>query len=303
MHSHDHAHSHAPHAASMGRAFFIGIVLNTAFILLEIFYGLKIDSLALLADAGHNVSDVLGLLMAWGALWLSRFPGNERFTYGLQSGTMLAALANALLLLVAVGIIIWEAIRRFAEPEPILTGTMMAVAGLGILVNGFTALLFMKGQHDLNVRGAFLHMAADAGISLGVVISALVIALTGWLWLDSAVSIVIALVIVVGTWGLLRDALRLVLHAVPEQIRLSEVRDYLQSIEGVERVHDLHVWAMSTTQVALSVHLYLPQTAPPKGLLHHISHELEERFGIHHATIQLECGEADCTLHSSQCTP
>lgn len=292
---HSHDHSHAP--ANFGRAFAIGIGLNTLFIIIEVMYGLRANSLALLADAGHNAGDVLGLAVAWGAVWLAKRQPNDRYTYGLRSSSILAALANALLLLVAIGGIIWEAVLRIGHPEAVLGNIVMVVAAVGILINGFTALLFMKGSKgDLNIRSAFLHMATDAAISLGVVISGLVILQTGWLWLDPVVSISIAVVIVVGTWGLLRDSANLALHAVPANIDHAKVKAYLMGVKGVKEVHDLHIWAMSTTEVALSAHLLMPEGHPGDVFLNGIAHELAHDYSIGHATLQIELGGAECAL-------
>lgn len=294
-HSHSHGHNHAP--ASYGRAFAVGIALNTLFIIIEVIYGLRANSLSLLADAGHNASDVLGLVVAWVAVWLTKREPNTRYTYGLQSSSILAALANAVFLLVAIGGIVWEALQRLSHPEPIMGNTVMIVAAVGILINGFTALLFMKGSKgDLNIRGAFLHMATDAAVSLGVVISGLVILQTGWLWLDPVVSITIALVIVVGTWGLLRDSVNLALHAVPAHIDHAKVKEFLAGVKGVKEVHDLHIWAMSTTEVALSAHLLMPDGHPGDAFIKEIAHELEHDFSIGHATIQIELGGTECAL-------
>lgn len=296
-HSHSHGHGHNHALASYGRAFAVGIVLNTIFIIIEVLYGLKANSLSLLADAGHNASDVLGLVVAWVAVWLTKRKPNSRYTYGLQSSSILAALANAMFLLVAIGGIVWEALQRLSHPEPIMGNTVMIVAAVGILINGFTALLFMKGSKgDLNIRGAFLHMATDAVVSFGVVISGLIILQTGWLWLDPVVSITIALVIVIGTWSLLRNSLNLALHAVPAHIDHAKVKEFLASMKGVKEVHDLHIWAMSTTQVALSAHLLMPNGHPGDAFIKEIAHELEHDFSIGHATIQIELGGVECSL-------
>ena len=294
-HGHNHAHSHAP--ANYGRAFAVGITLNTLFILIEILYGLKANSLALLADAGHNASDVLGLVVAWAAIWLTKRRPSARYTYGLQSSSILAALANAIFLLIAIGGILWEATHRISHPEVVMGNTVMAVAAGGVLINGFTALLFMKGsKEDLNIRGAFLHMATDAAVSLGVVVSGFVILGTGWLWLDPAVSIAIAIIIIFGTWGLLRDSANLALHAVPAHIDAAKVKSFLEKTKGVTEVHDLHIWAMSTTDVALSAHLLMPGGHPGDHALKALMNELQAHFGIGHATIQIELGQTDCAL-------
>ena len=284
-HSHDHAH--AP--ADYNTIFALGIGLNVVYVAVEAVFGLMVGSLALLADAGHNLSDVIGLLLAWGAAYLSKFPPTERHTYGWRSSSILAALANALILLVAVGGIVWEAIRRFWEPQAVAGTTVMWVAGIGVVINTLTALLFLKGRReDLNIKGAFLHMAADAGVSLGVVLAGLAILLTGRQWIDPAVSLLVAVVIFLGTWGLLRDSFHLALQAVPSHIDLNEVREYLLGLPGVDAVHDLHVWAMSTTETALTVHLVKPDTRNDDELLARLCRELHDRFGIEHTTVQLE---------------
>ena len=297
-HDHDHAHghhhghhghSHAP--KDFGRAFAIGTALNLGFVVVEAAAGLFTHSLALLADAGHNLSDVLGLLMAWGAVVLAKRAPSARRTYGLRKGTILASLANAALLLVAVGAIAWEAVRRFAAPEPIETGPVMIVAAVGIAINTATALMFMKGsKEDLNVRGAFLHMAADAAVSAGVVVAALAMSVTNWLWLDPVVSLVIVAVIVLGTWGLLRDSLDLALDATPRGIDPGKVRDWLVARPGVSEVHDLHIWAMSTTETAMTAHVVRPLDADHDQFLHDACVGLASKFNIGHVTIQVETG-------------
>jgi cobalt-zinc-cadmium efflux system protein len=294
--AHDQHCPGTPHAdqARVGRAFGIGIALNLAYVAIEAGIGLWQGSLALLADAGHNLSDVLGLAMAWGAASLGRRAPSARYTYGLRATTIWAALANALLLLLACGAIALEAVRRIGTPVPIEGGIVAAVAGVGILVNAFTALLFMHDRHrDLNVRGAYLHMVSDAAISLGVVVSGLAIVATGWQWLDPAVSLAIVAVIVAGTWGLARDALGLALHAVPRGIDPAAVRTFLLGLPGIAGVHDLHVWSMSTTETALTAHLVHPGGHPGDAFLARAVHELEHRFGIAHATLQVELGDAD----------
>ncbi len=296
MHDHDHAgHSHAP--PTNNAAFAIGVVLNLAFVAAEVFYGLAAHSLALISDAGHNLSDVFSLLLAWGAMHLTKAAPTSRRTYGWRRSSIFAALINAVLLLVAVGGITVEAIRRFARPEVVSGGTVMAVAAIGIAINGATALLFMSGRkHDLNVRGAFLHMIGDAAVSAGVVAAAFAIMLTGWQWLDPAVSLAIGAVIVWGTWGLLRESINLSMDAVPAEIDPKAVESYLANLEGVSAVHDLHIWAMSTTEVALTVHLVMEETPRDDLFLHNLADTLRDRFGIGHATTQIECGhcEHDC---------
>ena len=282
-----HAHAHAP--ASFGRAFAIGIALNVTFVLVEALFGYFSNSMALMADAGHNLSDVLGLVVAWVAAVLSKRPPTARYTYGLTGSSILAALFNAVFLLVAVGAIGWEAILRLANPEPVGGKTVIAVAAFGILINGFTAWLFASGRKgDLNIRGAFLHMTADAAVSAGVVVAGLVILSTGWLWLDPAVSLVIVAIIVWGTWGLLRDSMALSLSAVPKRIDPGAVRAFLSSRSGVTGLHDLHIWPMSTTETALTAHLVMPGGHPGDAFLVELAHEIKERFGVGHATLQVE---------------
>jgi cobalt-zinc-cadmium efflux system protein len=304
-HDHDHGHhhhhgpgghSHAP--KDFGKAFAIGATLNIGFVVAETIAGLSTHSLALLADAGHNLSDVLGLFMAWGAVILAKKAPGGRHTYGLRKGTILASLTNAVFLLVAVGAIAWEAARRFADPQAIQTGPVMIVAAIGIVINTATALMFMKGsEHDLNIRGAFLHMAADAAISAGVVVAAAAMWWTSWLWLDPVVSLGIVLVIVLGTWGLLRDSLDLALDAAPRGIDPKAVKAWLAERPGVSEVHDLHIWAMSTTETAMTAHLVRPENPDNDQFLHDICGEMSKRFNIGHVTIQVESGGvATCHL-------
>lgn len=288
-HHHHHGHDHG--VPSHDRAFAIGIALNLVYVVVEAAFGLISGSLALLADAGHNLSDVLGLALAWGAAWLSRRQPTARRTYGFRRSSILAALANAMLLLVAVGAIAWEALRRLHAPEPVDTGIVLWVAALGVVVNVGTALLFMRGRdRDLNVRGAFLHMVADAAVTVGVIGAALLIAATGWLWLDPAVSLIIGAVILAGTWGLLRDSVDLALDAVPRGIDPAAVETFLREQPGVAEVHDLHIWAMSTTETALTAHLVRPDAVPDDGFLASLRDALHHRFEIGHATIQVEAG-------------
>jgi len=280
---------HAP--ADYGRAFAIGTALNVGFIVIETIFGLRAHSMSLLADAGHNLSDVLGLVLAWGGTILARRVATSRRTYGLRSTTILAALANAVFLLVAIGGVAWEAIQRIAHPSPVAGGVVAVVALAGIFVNGATALLFMSGRdHDLNLRGAYMHMAADAAVSAGVVVAGLVMRFTGWLWLDPVLSLVIAALITIGTWGLLRDSLDLALHAVPAHIDPQAVGAYLGALPGVREVHDLHIWAMSTTDVALTAHLVRPALEDEDAFLLDASRDLRTRFGISHPTLQIERG-------------
>ncbi|MCM2290215.1 MAG: cation diffusion facilitator family transporter [Sulfuritalea sp.] len=282
-----HSHQHGPTAFS--RAFAIGIALNLAFVLVEAFYGWRVGSLALLADAGHNLSDVAGLVLAWvAALAAGRLP-DHRHTYGWQRASILAAFANAVLLLVAMGSLLWEATHRLQAPAPTDGGTIMAIAAIGVLVNGATAALFLSGRKsDMNIRGAFLHMAADALVSLGVVAAGALYLRTGWAWLDPVTSMVIALVIIAGTWGLFRGSLHLLFDGVPESVALAEVDALLRSLTGVTDVHDLHVWAMSTTDIALTAHLVMPGGHPGDTFLERIGRELHDRFHITHPTIQIE---------------
>ncbi len=315
-HDHDHGHEHhqdhghgAQHAraghhhvhvpASFGRAFAVGIVLNTAYVLAEALYGLSANSLALLADAGHNFGDVLSLAVAWLASWLVRRAPTERYTYGLRGSSILAALANAVVLLVVTGGIAWAAVLRLMHPAPAGGLVMMAVAACGVAVNGFTALMFASGRKgDLNIRSAFAHMASDALVALGLVVSGGVILLTGWSWLDPAVSLAIGGMIVWGTWSLMRESLDLAIQAVPTTIDRAEVLGYLEGLPGVSEVHDLHIWGMSTTETALTAHLVRPGAELDDSLLHRACSELRGRFAIHHTTLQIETGQADqpCAL-------
>ncbi|MEZ5695613.1 MAG: cation diffusion facilitator family transporter [Sphingomonadaceae bacterium] len=289
-HGHSHAHgghSHAP--ADFGRAFAIGIVLNTAFVIVEAVYGFLSGSMALVADAGHNLSDVLALLVAWGAATLAKRAPNGRYTYGYKSSTILAAMANAGLLLIAIGAILIETLHRFAVPAQVQGETMVVIAGIGIVINSFTALLFMRGRHDdLNIRGAFLHMAADALVSAGVVVAGLLVLWTGAHWIDPVTSLLIVAVIAWGTWGLAKDSVKMGLNAVPEGIDREAVRALLSAQEGVEAVHHLHIWPMSTTETALTAHLVMPAGHPGDPALRAITHQLEHDFGIGHATLQIE---------------
>lgn len=294
---HHHGHHHPP--SNFNRAFAIGTALNIVFVVIEAGFGFLTQSLALLADAGHNLSDVLGLLLAWGASFLAQRPPTRRFTYGLRRSSILAALLNAMILLVAMGGIAWEAIRRFANPSSVPGTTIIIVAAIGVVINTITALLFIRGrEEDLNLRGAFLHMAADALVSLGVVLAGVAILLTDWLWFDSAVSLIIVAVIFVGTWQLLRDSVSLALDAVPGAIEPQAVRTYLAERPGVERVHDLHIWAMSTTETALTAHLVMPNGYPGDEFLSETAQDLHDNFKIEHATLQVETGDPNhpCTL-------
>ncbi|MFN2500121.1 MAG: cation diffusion facilitator family transporter [Pyrinomonadaceae bacterium] len=285
-----HSHTHTP--ANYGRAFAIGVTLNLAFVIIEVIYGRLSHSLALVADAGHNLSDVLGLVLAWGAMLLARRQPTPERTYGFRRSSILAALVNAAVLLISVGAIAWEAAGRVSHPSPVAEKTVIAVASIGILINAGTALMFMSGRkRDLNIRGAFLHMATDAVISLGVVLTGVAMIVTGWLWLDAVVSLVIVALIIYSTWGLLRDSLNLVLDAVPAGINMNDVKEYLASLPTCIDVHDLHVWGMSTTEAALTAHVVMAQTTCDDALLAQITNELHEKFGIEHATLQVEFGD------------
>lgn len=282
-HSHEHTHG-TPH----GKAFAIGIGLNLVFVGVEIIYGLIANSSALLADAGHNASDVLGLAFAWTAAWLSTIKPKGKYTYGLRKTTILVSILNAVLLFGAVIAIGWDAFGKFQDPEPVAGNKIMIVAGIGFIINALTALLFIKGQKDdLNIKGAFMHMAADAGVSLGVVIAGLLINLTGKLWIDPLMSFIIIAVILWGTWKLFMDSVNLALDAVPRHVDLDEVRKYIVAKNGVEGLHDLHIWAMSTTQIALTAHLEMPNGGNDQFIAN-LQNELKSRFGIGHTTFQIE---------------
>lgn len=289
-HGHEHGssgHSHAP--TSFGRAFAIGTALNAGYVAAQVFYGLAAHSVALLADAVHNLGDVLGLLLAWGAAFLAtRRPTADR-TYGWRRGTILASLVNAIVLLLSCGAIAAEAVGRFGDPQPVAGNTVIWVAAIGIAINGATALMFMRGREgDLNVKGAFLHMAADAAVSAGVVVAGLLIQLTGWLWLDPATSLAIVGVITIGTWGLLRDSVNLAMDAVPRGMDPVKIETVLRALPGVVEIHDLHVWGLSTTETALTAHLVRDGSGDPDGLIEQACDLLRDEFGIGHATLQLE---------------
>lgn len=280
-------HQHAP--TSFGRAFAFGTALNLVFVLVEAWYGIASHSMALLADAGHNFADASGLMLAWGAAWLATREPTHTRTYGWGRSTIFASLVNAVVLLVGCGGIAWEALQRFGNAQPVATDTVMWVAAFGILVNGGTALMFMRGRNDdLNIKGAYLHMAADAAVSAGVVVAALAMRYTGWTWIDPATSLVIVAVIVAGTWRLLRDSFRLVMDAVPAGIEVGEVETAFLALPGVTEVHDLHVWALSTTEVALTAHLVQDGSADPDALIRQASDVARRRFRIGHATLQVE---------------
>lgn len=290
---HSHNHSHDVHI-SHGKAFALGIGLNITFVIVEIVYGLMANSSALLADAGHNAGDVLGLVFAWTAAWMATIKPKGRYTYGLRKTTILVSILNALLLFGAVAIISWNAIEKLKSPEPVFGTQIIIVAAIGVIINTFTALLFLKGQkNDLNIRGAFLHMAADAVVSLGVVVAGILINITGKLWIDPVTSFVIIVVIVWGTWKLFTASLDLALDAVPNNIDIQKVKTFLSNQEGVKSVHDLHVWALSTSQVAISVHLFMPNGVN-SNFLAELQKEIEHEFGIKHITIQIEQELNDC---------
>ncbi len=290
-----HRHDHGPAPTDFGRAFAIGIVVNLGFVVVEAGYGIAANSVALLADAGHNLSDVAGLAAAWGATRLAKRAATVRFTYGLQGSSILAALFNAVLLLVAIGAVAWESVQRLIDPQPVAGVTVIAVAAAGIAVNGFTAWLFSRGNGDLNVRAAFAHMLSDAVVSAGVVVAGFVILATGWTWLDPVVSLVIGAVIVAGTWGLLRDAVRMALQGVPPGVELDAVTARLAALPGVAHVHHVHIWPVSTTETALTAHLLCPGGHPGDAFLCDAGRVLARDFGIGHATLQIEMVAGSCT--------
>lgn len=303
QHNHGHDHSH-PHTLELhpSRAFLIGIILNISFVVVETIYGFLTNSLSLLADAGHNFGDVIGLVLSWGAIWLAQRKASSQFTYGLKGSTILAALGNAVLLLIAVGAIVWEAIQRLRTPEPVPGVTMMIVAFIGILINAATAFLFFKNRKsDINIKSAFMHMAADALVSLGVVIAGLIVLKTNWVWIDPLVGIIIAVVITMGTWSLFKESLSLALSAVPSSIDRSAVHKFLENVDGVSKVHDLHIWGMSTTETALTAHLIMPSGHSGDYFLKNLSKEIQHKFQIAHITIQVERGDGGsaCELESA----
>ena len=292
--SHDHS------IKNYNSAFAIGVALNITFVVIEAVYGVISGSLALIADAGHNLSDVLGLLLAWGAIWLAARAATDKRTYGFRKATILSSLGSALLLLLSLGAISWEAIGRFSDPQPVQGLTVIVVAGIGVVINTITALLFMSGQKDdLNIKGAYLHMVADAGVSLGVVIAAAIGLFTGWLLVDPITSLLIVVIISIGTWSLLKDSMNLALDAVPEGIDIDKIKNYLRGLAPVSQMHDLHVWAISTTEVALSVHLIITDSDQlPGNFLTRIQQKLHDKHGIEHTTIQLEKeGDEQCLLN------
>jgi cobalt-zinc-cadmium efflux system protein len=292
-HAHHHEHHHAP--KRFGVAFAVGAALNLGLVIAEVTFGFLSNSVALVSDGVHNLSDVLGLLLAWAGSWLATRQPSDRRTYGYRRASILAALANAAILLTVTGGLIVEAVQRLFESQPIASGTVLWVASVAIAVNLGTALMFMRGREsDINIRGAFLHLMADAAVSLGVVIAALLISKTGWLWLDPVASLGVALVVLGSGWGLMRSALDLALDAVPPGVDRSAVEDYLAGLPGVTEVHDLHIWGMSTTETALTAHLVRPGALLDDAFLDQIAQELERRFHIHHVTIQLENGALAC---------
>jgi len=294
-HNHEHAHNHQHEHSipeKINSVFVLGILLNSIYVVVEAVYGISVNSMALVADAGHNLSDVLGLGLAWGAGYLSLKQATRSRTYGYRKSTILAALLNAILLLIAIGAIGVESIKRFAHPAPVQGGVMITVALIGVIINTFTALLFIKGKEkDLNIKGAFLHMAADAAVSLGVVAAGIIISYTGWQWVDPAISIVIMLVILLSTWNLLKDSFNLAMDSVPPNIETDAVEAYLKTIPEVVDFHDLHIWAMSTTQIAMTVHIIKDDMCINDDLTEKICRELHQKFGIEHTTIQFEAGK------------
>ncbi|MDQ3186705.1 MAG: cation diffusion facilitator family transporter [Pseudomonadota bacterium] len=300
--SHAQGNHEHPRPISYGRAFVIAIALNMTFVVVEFTYGFIANSTALMADAGHNLSDVLGLALAAGASILARKAANERYTYGLRSSSILAALANAMLLLIACGAISWEAIQRFSQPPVVAGLTVTLVAVIGVIINGFSAWLFMKGSKgDLNIRGAYLHMAADAAVSAGVVIAGIAMIFMGWYWIDPVVSLLIVAVVIISTWGLLRNSVQLALSAVPAHIEMSAIDVYLRGQPGVTDIHDLHIWGLSTTENALTVHLVMPRGYPGDAFMDNITETLNTRFSVHHSTVQIEQGTTShaCSLEDT----
>lgn len=286
----DHHHLHPP--KSYGKAFAVGIVLNTLFVVIEFVYGYMADSLALIADATHNLTDVLGLVIAWAAMALAKLKPNPKYTYGMQGASILAAFANAMLIMLAMGALLWESFHRLSLPGEVNNYTVMVVAGIGVVINTLTAWMFHREQtHDLNIKGAYLHMASDALVSAGVVAGAWIGLQTGWLWMDPLLGMMIALFVVVSTWSLLSDSLRLVLSGVPKHVDAKAVKAYLSTLDGVVDVHDLHIWALGTTETAMSAHLEMPAGHPGDAFLRDIILGLQDKYDIHHATIQIEMGD------------
>jgi len=298
------SHNHKHKATNYNRSFAIGIALNVIFVVIEASYGIVADSMALIADAGHNLSDVMSLLLAWGANYLATKHPTKNRTYGLRRVTILTSLISSVLLLIALGGIAWEAFGRLSSPQSVDAITIIAVAAIGVVINTATALLFVSGQkHDLNIRAAYLHMAADAGISLGVVVAGVAIMITGWLWLDPVISLAIVLVILIGTWNLLKESINLSIDAVPQGINMSGITNYLTGINDVSEIHDLHVWALSTTETALTVHLVTTGTLIDNSFLKEVQQHLRHEYGIEHVTVQIENREKEnaCALNRQQC--
>lgn len=302
-HNHNHAHSHG--VSTFTSAFAIGVALNAAFVVIEATYGVLINSVALIADAGHNLSDVASLLLAWGASILATKAATDKRTYGFRKATVLASLTSAVLLLVALGAIALESVQRFVNPQPVAGTTIIVVAGIGVVVNTITALLFVRGQkNDLNIRGAFLHMAVDAGVSLGVVVAGVAILYTGWLWIDPAISLLIVAIVLIGTWGLLRDSFNYAMDVAPENIDVVGIREYFLSFEHVNQIHDLHVWPLSTTETALTVHVVVDNVTIDNDFLNKLQQHLHDHFSIEHSTIQFESSidSGPCRLDRNICT-
>lgn len=301
-HHHHHHDHHHPQIDNYNRAFAIGLILNIGFVIIELIFGYLANSMALIADAWHNLSDVAGLLLAWVAYFMGKKAATSRYTYGFRRASILASLLSALLLLFALGGISWEALQRLQHPEALQSSFIIWVAAVGFVINTATALLFVKGQHhDLNLKGAYLHMAADAAVSIGVVISGILIALTQWLWLDPVVSLIIVVVILIGTWHLLKESGLLALDGVPEKITLKDVENYLRAQPEVKDLHDLHIWALGTTDIAMTVHLEITANCNADDLLHRISHDLHDDYDIEHCTVQLESGNGHCHLNRENC--
>jgi len=303
-HGHNHNHDHSHTIGNYNRAFGIGIALNVIFVIIEVVYGLSANSLALLADAGHNLSDVLSLLLAWGAGFLALKKPTQQHTYGFRRVTIMASAISAVLLLAALGGIVVEAVGKLSHPQPSSGIIIIVVAAIGVVINGITALMFMSGQkHDLNIKGAYLHMATDAAVSLGVVVAGFMIMFTGWLWLDPVISLAIVAIVMIGTWSLLRDSLNLSIDGAPKTIDVTQVKELLTGFKQVKQIHDLHIWALSTTEIALTVHLITAQDKIDNELLKQIEHSLHEKFNINHITIQVEQANSDynCKLDRSEC--
>ena len=299
--SHNHSHNH--HSVNYSKFFAIGVILNGIFVVIEATYGILAKSMALLADAGHNLSDILSLLLAWGAALLAARAATDQRTYGFRKTTIMASLISAIVLLIALGGITLEAIGRFSDPEAIQGSTMIIVAAIGVVINTTTALLFVSGRKaDLNIRAAFLHMAADAGVSFGVVVTGIIIVFTDWSWIDPLISLLIVAIILIGTWSLLRDSINLAIDSVPKNIDVAEIKQYLRSQENVCQIHDLHIWSLSTTEIAMSVHLIVSDKPANNNFLFEIQQHLHDHFGIEHATIQIETeADGECILDRDSC--